>query len=96
MKNPSIIYGRTITPNTDIINIFLDNPTVIPAFNDIDLIIKPCENPPSFKQIYGFAVRTHDGTEIYNMKYIEESVGVYTFETTEMGTFVTDATKNPP
>lgn len=91
-----MIYGRTVVPNTDILNIWLANPTEIPAFNDIDLIFKPCENPPSTKSIYGFGIRTHDGTETYNMKYIEESIGIYTYETTEMGTFVNDATKVPP
>jgi hypothetical protein len=92
-SNPAIVYGRTITPNTDILNMWLDNPTIIPAFKDIDIIFNPCINPPSVKSITGFAITTHDGTETYNMKYIESSVGEYSFTTTTPGTFANDKAK---
>ena len=47
--NPALIYGRTVIPNTDLLNMWLDNPIVIPAFKAIDIIFKPCINPPSTK-----------------------------------------------
>lgn len=85
-QNPAINFNTKV-PNTDILNIWLANTAQIAAYKDVDVVIKPCTNPPSTKAIVGFAARTHDGTETTNLKFIEASVGDYQFTTDVAGVF---------
>ena len=87
---PNPRWRPSAVAHTDVLNIWLANALPIAAYKDVDVVFKPCTNPPSTKAIIGFAARTHDGTELEDLKFIEASVGDYQFTTDVAGVFEND------